>query len=149
MEKMNQALEKMKMLVGMDVEDEETAPQQESSFVFMDDLNRNCTLSTKQRIKELSLPADGLIYAARLANDHAFPNNTSQMAALVFDDIIQSHYVKYQALVAWKARDHTWRGRLEHAIKQNRVWKIAWSLEDLRTLGFGPHLVVHGFGSLY
>ncbi|KAM3235494.1 vesicle transport protein SFT2B isoform X1 [Capsicum annuum] len=50
MEKMNQALEKMKMLVGMDVEDEETAPQQESSFVFMDDLNRNCTLSTKQRL---------------------------------------------------------------------------------------------------
>lgn len=33
------------MLVGMDVEDEEVAPQQES---FMDDLNRNCTLSTKQ-----------------------------------------------------------------------------------------------------
>lgn len=45
---MNQALEKMKMLVGMDVEDEEAAPQQESSFAFMDDLNRNCTLSTKQ-----------------------------------------------------------------------------------------------------
>ncbi|XP_009621347.1 uncharacterized protein LOC107811180 isoform X3 [Nicotiana tabacum] len=45
MEKMNQALEKMKMLVGMDVEDEEAAPQQES---FMDDFNRNCTLSTKQ-----------------------------------------------------------------------------------------------------
>ncbi|XP_075098228.1 retrovirus-related Pol polyprotein from transposon TNT 1-94 isoform X1 [Nicotiana tabacum] len=47
MEKMNQALEKMKMLVGMDVEDEEAAPQQES---FMDDFNRNCTLSTKQRL---------------------------------------------------------------------------------------------------
>ncbi|CAN4114222.1 unnamed protein product [Withania somnifera] len=47
MEKMNQALEKMKMLVGMDVEDEEAAPQQESSFAFVDDLNRNCTLSTK------------------------------------------------------------------------------------------------------
>ncbi|KAJ8563146.1 hypothetical protein K7X08_031598 [Anisodus acutangulus] len=41
---MNQALEKMKMLVGMD---EEAVPQQES---FMDDLNRNCTLSTKQRL---------------------------------------------------------------------------------------------------
>lgn len=36
------------MLVGMDVEDEAAAPQQESSFAFMDDLNRNCTLSTKQ-----------------------------------------------------------------------------------------------------
>lgn len=44
MEKMNQAFEKMKMLVGMEVEDEEL--QQESSF--MDDFNRNCTLSTKQ-----------------------------------------------------------------------------------------------------
>ncbi|XP_055815120.1 uncharacterized protein LOC129884034 isoform X2 [Solanum dulcamara] len=50
MEKMNQTLEKMKMLVGMDVEDEAAAPQQESSFAFMDDLNRNCTLSTKQRL---------------------------------------------------------------------------------------------------
>ncbi|XP_073041328.1 uncharacterized protein [Primulina eburnea] len=47
MEKMNQAFEKMKMLVGMDVEDEEQL-QQESSF--FDDFNRNCTLSTKQRL---------------------------------------------------------------------------------------------------
>lgn len=47
MEKMNQAIEKMKMLVGMDVEDEEQL-QQESSF--FDDFNRNCTLSTKQRL---------------------------------------------------------------------------------------------------
>lgn len=35
------------MLVGMDVEDEEQL-QQESSF--FDDFNRNCTLSTKQRL---------------------------------------------------------------------------------------------------
>ncbi|XP_073272890.1 uncharacterized protein [Primulina huaijiensis] len=47
MEKMNQAFEKMKMLVGMDVEDEEQL-QHESSF--FDDFNRNCTLSTKQRL---------------------------------------------------------------------------------------------------
>ncbi|XP_073142136.1 uncharacterized protein [Henckelia pumila] len=47
MEKMNQAFEKMKMLVGMDVEDEEQQ-QQDSSFI--DDFNRNCTLSTKQRL---------------------------------------------------------------------------------------------------
>ncbi|KZV20228.1 hypothetical protein F511_01085 [Dorcoceras hygrometricum] len=47
MEKMNQAFEKMKMLVGMEVEDEEQL-QQDSSFI--DDLNRNCTLSTKQRL---------------------------------------------------------------------------------------------------
>ncbi|KAJ9171041.1 hypothetical protein P3X46_019092 [Hevea brasiliensis] len=52
MEKMNQAFEKMKMLVGMEVEDEEQAPEPEdsSSFSFMDDFNRSCTLSTKQRL---------------------------------------------------------------------------------------------------
>ncbi|GER49055.1 Got1/Sft2-like vescicle transport protein family, partial [Striga asiatica] len=44
MDKMNQAFEKMKMLVGMEVDDEEQ--QQESSLI--DDFNRNCTLSTKQ-----------------------------------------------------------------------------------------------------
>lgn len=44
MEKMNQAYEKMKMLVGMDAEDEESAPAES----FMDDFNRQCTLTTKQ-----------------------------------------------------------------------------------------------------
>lgn len=49
MEKMNQALERMKMLVGMEVDDdEEQQQQQESSYI--DDFNRNCTLSTKQRL---------------------------------------------------------------------------------------------------
>ncbi|KAF6143914.1 hypothetical protein GIB67_001708 [Kingdonia uniflora] len=51
MEKMNQALEKVKMFVGMEVdeEDEELATiSEESSFLFMDDFNRQCTLSTKQ-----------------------------------------------------------------------------------------------------
>ncbi|KAF3625278.1 hypothetical protein FXO37_30946 [Capsicum annuum] len=62
--------------------------------------------------------------------------DTRIMAVLAFDDIIQSHYVKNQALIAWRARDHTWRGRFEPTIDQTRVWKIAWSLEDLRTLGF-------------
>ncbi|GAB2277248.1 hypothetical protein Dimus_011955 [Dionaea muscipula] len=46
--KKHQAVEKMKMLVGLEVEDEESAAE-ESSFSFMDDFNRNCTLSTKQR----------------------------------------------------------------------------------------------------
>ncbi|GMY12762.1 vesicle transport protein SFT2B isoform X1 [Fagus crenata] len=54
MDKMNQALEKMKMLVGMEVDDEHQASALEeensSSFAFMDDFNRNCTLSTKQRL---------------------------------------------------------------------------------------------------
>lgn len=44
MDKMTQAFEKMKMLVGLEVEDEEE--QQEPSLI--DDFNRNCTLSTKQ-----------------------------------------------------------------------------------------------------
>ena len=57
-------------------------------------------------------------------------DDTSEMTTLAFDDIIQSHYMKNQALVPWRARDHTCRGYFEHAIKQTRVWKIAWSLED-------------------
>lgn len=48
MDKMNQAFEKMKMLVGMEVEDEQRAAEEESSLSFMEDLNRNCALSTKQ-----------------------------------------------------------------------------------------------------
>ncbi|XP_008460846.1 uncharacterized protein LOC103499598 [Cucumis melo] len=53
MEKMNQAFEKMKMLVGVEVDDERQAStatiDDGSSSWFMDDFNRNCTLSTKQR----------------------------------------------------------------------------------------------------
>ncbi|KAF5469673.1 hypothetical protein F2P56_013727 [Juglans regia] len=50
MEKMNQAFEKMKMLVGMEVEDEHQAAalEENSSLSFMEDFNRSCTLSTKQ-----------------------------------------------------------------------------------------------------
>ncbi|GAB4835484.1 hypothetical protein Ancab_000393 [Ancistrocladus abbreviatus] len=50
--KKHQAVEKMKMLVGMEVEDEEAAAStaEDSSFGFVDDFNRNCTLSTKQRL---------------------------------------------------------------------------------------------------
>ncbi|CAN1787586.1 Vesicle transport protein SFT2B [Linum perenne] len=51
MDKMNQALEKMKMLVGMEVdEDDEERPSEPSpdSFSFVDDFNRNCTLSSQQ-----------------------------------------------------------------------------------------------------
>ncbi|PHT35631.1 hypothetical protein CQW23_23331 [Capsicum baccatum] len=33
--------------------------------------------------------------------------DTRIMTALAFDDIIQSHYVKNQALVTWRAWDHT------------------------------------------
>lgn len=55
MEKMNQAFEKVKMLVGMEVDEEDQASaalQQDSNF--MDDFNRNCTLSTKQVINATS-----------------------------------------------------------------------------------------------
>ncbi|XP_042026402.1 vesicle transport protein SFT2B-like [Salvia splendens] len=50
MEKMNQAFERVKMLVGMEVDDEEEQQQQQESSSYMDDFNRNCTLSTKQRL---------------------------------------------------------------------------------------------------
>ncbi|XP_044483386.1 vesicle transport protein SFT2B isoform X3 [Mangifera indica] len=54
MEKVNHAFEKVKMLVGIEVEDEESegaaASENSSSFAFMDDFNRQCTLSTKQRM---------------------------------------------------------------------------------------------------
>ena len=46
--KNHQAMERMKMLVGMDVDEESAAATEESSFAFMDDFNRNCTLSTQQ-----------------------------------------------------------------------------------------------------
>lgn len=51
MEKMNRAFEKVKIMVGMDVEDEEqqaAALENSNSFAFVDDFNRNCTLSTTQ-----------------------------------------------------------------------------------------------------
>lgn len=44
--KSNHAFEKVKMLVGMESEDEESAPVAETSY--MDDFNRQCTLTTKQ-----------------------------------------------------------------------------------------------------
>ncbi|XP_072970953.1 uncharacterized protein [Typha angustifolia] len=47
MEKMSKALEKAKMLVGMEV-DEEAAEEESSSF--FDDFNRQCTLTTQQRL---------------------------------------------------------------------------------------------------
>ncbi|KAK6238347.1 hypothetical protein QUC31_003816 [Theobroma cacao] len=51
MEKMNHAFEKMKMLVGMEGDDDQQQPALEegNSFSFMDDFNRQCTLTTKQR----------------------------------------------------------------------------------------------------
>ncbi|KAL0856331.1 hypothetical protein Bca101_061484 [Brassica carinata] len=48
MDKMNHAFEKMKMMVGMEVEEEQRAAEEESSLSFMEDLNRDCALTTKQ-----------------------------------------------------------------------------------------------------
>lgn len=44
MEKMSRAMEKVKILVGMEVEEDEAG----SSSSFLDDFNRECTLSTQQ-----------------------------------------------------------------------------------------------------
>ncbi|KAL5982811.1 hypothetical protein ACLOJK_016888 [Asimina triloba] len=49
MEKMNKAMEKVKMLVGVEVEQEEELPNG-GMFSFVDDFNRDCTLSTTQRM---------------------------------------------------------------------------------------------------
>ncbi|CAL2257822.1 unnamed protein product [Prunus armeniaca] len=53
MEKMNQAYEKVKMLVGMEVDEDDHEAASSSALQdtnFIDDFNRNCTLSTKQVI---------------------------------------------------------------------------------------------------
>ncbi|KAM7250334.1 hypothetical protein ACFE04_022217 [Oxalis oulophora] len=51
MDKVNSAVEKMKMLVGMEVEEEQATELEEgNSFSFIDDFNRDCTLSTQQRL---------------------------------------------------------------------------------------------------
>eukprot|EP00268_Persea_americana_P004668 TRINITY_DN1150_c0_g3_i4.p2 TRINITY_DN1150_c0_g3~~TRINITY_DN1150_c0_g3_i4.p2 ORF type:complete len:114 (-),score=23.42 TRINITY_DN1150_c0_g3_i4:1164-1505(-) len=47
MDRMNKAMEKMKILVGMDVDDEEEAVAESS---LIDDFNRQCTLTMKQRL---------------------------------------------------------------------------------------------------
>ncbi|OIW14535.1 hypothetical protein TanjilG_12934, partial [Lupinus angustifolius] len=59
MEKMNKAFEKVKIMVGMEVEDEEqqaaALDDNNGNFAFMDDFNRNCTLSTKHVLIFLSI----------------------------------------------------------------------------------------------
>ncbi|XP_020246507.1 vesicle transport protein SFT2B isoform X2 [Asparagus officinalis] len=48
MDKMSRALERAKMLVGMEVDEEQQAAEETSSTSFYDDFNRECTLTTKQ-----------------------------------------------------------------------------------------------------
>lgn len=50
---MNQAYEKVKMLVGMEMDEDDHEAASSSALQdtnFIDDFNRNCTLSTKQVI---------------------------------------------------------------------------------------------------
>ncbi|PHT63145.1 hypothetical protein T459_32954 [Capsicum annuum] len=68
-------------------------------------------------------------------------DDTSQMAILIFEDMIGGHHLKAQDLVTPRAQEYARKTRFEH--KQGRVWKIAWSIEDLRTHGFGKHLIGH------
>ncbi|XP_052208154.1 uncharacterized protein LOC127811970 isoform X2 [Diospyros lotus] len=53
MEKMNEAIEKMKILAGIEVEDAATSNYENEgsrSFAFLDDFDATCTLSAKQRL---------------------------------------------------------------------------------------------------
>ncbi|KAM3344464.1 hypothetical protein P3S68_024172 [Capsicum galapagoense] len=63
------------------------------------------------------------------------------MATLIFEDMIGGHHLKAQDLVTPRAQEYARKTRFEH--KQGRVWKIAWSIEYLRTHGFGQHLMGH------
>ena len=65
----------------------------------------------------------------------------SQMASLVFDNIFGERYLKAQDLVTPRAQEYARKTCFEH--KKGRVWKIAWSIEDLRTHSFGQHLMGH------
>lgn len=59
MERMNQAYEKVKMLVGMEVDEEEAAGPAAAAAAgdsFMDEFNRQCTLTAKQVPLLLLLP---------------------------------------------------------------------------------------------
>uniref|UniRef100_A0A8R7QNQ1 Vesicle transport protein n=1 Tax=Triticum urartu TaxID=4572 RepID=A0A8R7QNQ1_TRIUA len=49
MDRMRDALERVKMLVGMEF-DEESAPPPPEEQSFFDDINRHCTLNTTQRL---------------------------------------------------------------------------------------------------
>ncbi|PHT97321.1 ADP,ATP carrier protein 2 [Capsicum chinense] len=63
------------------------------------------------------------------------------MATFIFEDVIGGHHLKAQDLVTPRAQKYARKTRFEH--KQGHVWKIAWSIEDLRTHGFGQHLLGH------
>ncbi|PHT48433.1 Heat shock protein 83 [Capsicum baccatum] len=55
-------------------------------------------------------------------------DDTGQMVILSFDDIFRGQHIEAQDLVTLRIREHAWRTRFEHAIKQICIWKIAWGL---------------------
>lgn len=79
MEKMNQAYEKVKILVGMEVDEEEVA---ENNSSFMDDFNRQCTLSTKQ------VPTSSLIPCSIVAS---YNLGLSSIQNLVIYGVAKTH----------------------------------------------------------
>ncbi|PHU07241.1 hypothetical protein BC332_23730 [Capsicum chinense] len=78
---------------------------------------------------------DGVL---EVQNSH---DDTSQMATLIFEDMIRGHHLNAQDLVTPRAQEYARKTPFEH--KQGRVWKIAWSIEDLKTHGFGQYLMGH------
>ncbi|KAF3633747.1 hypothetical protein FXO37_26904 [Capsicum annuum] len=68
-------------------------------------------------------------------------DDTIQMATLIFENMIGGHHLKAQDLVIPRAQEYARKTRFKH--NQGRVWKISWSIEDLRTHSFGQHLMGH------
>lgn len=63
---MNQAYEKVKMMVGMEVDEEAAPSADDAASSFMDDFNRQCTLTTKQVL--LLLPLSSFLRCACAAD---------------------------------------------------------------------------------
>ena len=61
-------------------------------------------------------------------------DDTSQMDTLSFDDFFGGQHLKAQDFVTLRAQEYARKTRFEH--KQGCEWKIAWSIEDLRTHEF-------------
>ncbi|KAF3632717.1 putative NAC domain-containing protein 66-like [Capsicum annuum] len=78
---------------------------------------------------------------------NGLPPDTSQMATLIFEDMIGDHHLKAQDLVTPRAQEYArkthFEPTVEYIIHQGHEWKIAWSIEDLWIHGFG-HLIAHG-----
>ncbi|PHU01638.1 Pre-mRNA-processing protein 40A [Capsicum chinense] len=57
----------------------------------------------------------------------------------LFTDVMDELEKQAQDLVTSRAQEYARKTRFEH--KQGHVWKIAWSIEDLKNHGFGQHLM--------